>query len=114
MKELIHKLITNPKRIFLIDGLGALLTLFSLALITSFNGYFGIPKPALTVLSTLAFFLCVYSMYCFVCIPNNWRKFLTVLSTVNLLYCLLTLGLVIYYFEQFTVFAISYFSLEIL
>jgi len=114
MQQMINKLCLNPKRIFLIDGIGALLTVFFLvAILSTFNEYFGMPQKILTILSVIGLFFCIYSISCFFFIKNNWRLFLKVIIIANTLYCCLTIALVIYFYQQLTILGISYFILEI-
>lgn len=104
----------QPKRLFLFDGLGALLSAFLLsAVLTRVQKYIGIPNPTLFRLSLVAGLFACYSLICYVWVKRNVRPFLQLIATANLLYCLFTLALVFIYFSQITVLAIVYFSLEI-
>jgi hypothetical protein len=47
-------------------------------------------------------------------LKDNWPPFLRMISTANLLYCCLTLGLVIYYFPVLTILGVVYFIAEIM
>ena len=115
MKKLFNKLILNPKRLFLIDSFGAFLTAFFLfAILRTFNEYFGMPKMTLDFLSIIALAFSVYSFCCFFLVSNNWHPFLKAISIVNLLYCCLTLGLVIYYYSLLTILGVTYFLIEII
>lgn len=106
--------LSNAKRIFLIDGLGAFLTAFLIfAFLRPINESFGMPKTTLTILSIIAFVFSVYSIACFLFVHENWIPFLQAISVANLLYCFLTLGLVVYYYYQQTIIGLSYFLLEI-
>ena len=106
--------ILNPKRIFLLDGLGACLTAFLLGVVlTAFNEYIGMPQKTLNILALIALAFSAYSISCFFFIGNNWRLFLKIIATANLLYCCLTTTLVIYFYPQLTVFGVIYFLLEI-
>ena len=114
MQKVINKLTLNPKRLFLFDGLGALLTAFFLfVILRSFNGYFGMPKTTLNFLSIIALAFSVYSFCCFFLISNNWHPFLKAISIANLLYCCLTVGLVIYHYPLMTTLGVTYFLIEI-
>ena len=104
----------NPKIIFLIDSIGALATALLLSTILKiYNEFFGMPESVLSVLAIIAFLYCLYSFICFLSVKNNWRPFLMVLSIMNVSYCLLTFGLVLYHFSQLTKFGIVYFFGEI-
>ena len=115
MKKLFNKLILNPKRLFLIDSFGAFLTAFFLfAILRTFNEYFGMPKLTLDFLSIIALAFSVYSFCCFFLVSNNWHPFLRTISIANILYCCLTLGLVIYYYPLLTILGVTYFLIEII
>lgn len=103
------------KRYFLIDGIGALLTSFFLiAILSTFKEQFGMPQNTLSLLSIIAIVFCVYSICCFFFAGKNWRPFLRIISIANILYCCLTLGLVVYQYSHLTILGITYFVLEII
>ena len=115
MKKLFNKLILNPKRLFLIDGFGAFVTAFFMfAILRTFNEYFGMPKLTLDFLSIIALAFSGYSFCCFFLVSNNWHPFLRTISIANILYCCLTLGLVIYYYPLLTILGVTYFLIEII
>ncbi len=115
MQHYFHKLLLNPKRLFLIDGFGALLTTFSLfAILRTFNEYIGMPQTTLVFLSIIALAFSFYSFCCFLLVNNNWHPFLRAISIANLLYCCLTLVLVIYNYPRLTFLGVTYFLLEII
>jgi hypothetical protein len=104
----------NPRALFLIDGLGALLTaLFLYGILRTFNEYFGMPPMILTYLSLMAVLFCIYSITCFFLLTHTWRPFLAVISISNLLYCCATVGLVIYYYQTLTILGVIYFLAEV-
>lgn len=113
MRKIIGQLSANVRTLFLVDGTGAFLTAFTLfAILRTFSGYIGMPASVLTWLSVVAFVFCLYSLTCYFFVRNRWRPFLMVISLANLLYCVLTLGLVIYYRDDMTVLGIAYFLAE--
>ncbi len=115
MQRFFNKLALTPKRIFLIDGLGAFLTAFLLfTILKTFNEYFGMPKTTLNILSLIALVFCVYSFCCFFLVNKNWQPFLQAIIIANLVYNCLTLGLVIYNYPLLTVLGVTYFLLEII
>lgn len=104
----------KPKTIFLIDGIGAFLTAFFLfVVLKNYNAYFGLPKTTLNYLSIIALLFSIYSLSCFYLVNKNWHTFLKVISIANLLYCCLTIYLVMYYYTQITAIGLTYFILEI-
>lgn len=106
---------SSPKHIFLLDGLGALLSAFLLGVIlTSFEPIFGMPLKVLYGLAALACLFAVYSFWNYVRFKENWRPYLRGIAIVNLLYCGLTAALVIYFRQELTMWGVLYFLLEML
>ena len=104
-----------PKRIFLVDSLGALFTAFLLfVVLKSYDECFGMPKNILNYLSAIALLYFFYSFACYTLTIKHWAKFLRIIITANLFYVLLTLSLIIYYLKQLTILGITYFVLEII
>lgn len=115
IKQLIKKASSNPRQLFLIDGLGALVTAFLTGVIlVYFESFFGMPKNVLIPLALVACVFAVYSLSCYFFVNENWRRFLKIIAVANLLYCFATTGFVIAYFEQLTIFGILYFIGEII
>ncbi|MES2775507.1 MAG: hypothetical protein V4722_15130 [Bacteroidota bacterium] len=114
MRQFINKLTLSPKKLFLVDGVGAFLTAFFLfAILRTFHDYFGMPGQTLTLLSIIAMAFSVYSFCCFFMVHFNWYPFLRAISIANLLYCSVTLGLVIYNYPRLTILGVIYFLVEI-
>jgi len=113
--SIIKRLTIQPKTLFLIDGLGALVTAFFLfVILRTYNVYFGMPQNTLTYLSLIAIIFCLYSITCYFFLKDNWRPFLRTISIANLLYCCWTMGLVIYYYPSLTILGVTYFLAEII
>jgi peptidoglycan biosynthesis protein MviN/MurJ (putative lipid II flippase) len=113
--NIIRQFTLSPKTLFLVDSLGALVTAFFLfAILRTFNEYVGMPQTALTYLSLIAVIFSLYSIACFFLLEANWQPFLRTISIANLLYCCLTMGLVIYYYPSLTILGITYFLAEII
>lgn len=113
--NIVSKLNYNPKKIFLIDGFGALLTAFMLfAILRPFQTYFGMPKDILTLLSLIALAFAVYSFCCYYFLKVNWKPFLLGISIANFLYCCLTLVLVYFFFTELTALGVAYFLAEVM
>jgi len=114
MKENLKQFIAVPKNIFLIDAFGAILTAFLLFFVLkTFNTFLGLSKTTLEYLSLLAVIFSVYSFSCFFLIINNWKSYLKIICIANVFYCLLTIGIIIYYYQSISVFGIAYFFGEI-
>ncbi len=115
ISSFIEYLRKKPKRLFLIDGLGALVTLFFLAVVlTRFQEYIGMPKKELYFLSIFAVIFSVYSITCYLLKPVNWNILLRIIAFANLVYCFITIGYICYFYEHLTVIGLLYFIIEIL
>jgi len=112
---LLDKLMANPKAIFLVDAIGALLTGSLLIGIPAiFSDGFGIPGNIIYALSAVAGIFAVYSFCCFYFWPGNWQPYLKTIAVANLVYCCSTLALVIYFYQRLTVIGWIYFLSEVL
>lgn len=103
----------NPKVLLLIDGTGALLTAFFLAVILArFQEAFGMPANTLYLLSAIA---CSYSFYSFFCsyfLTGNKQNQIRIIAFANIAYCCITISFVLHFRERLTVLGWSYFLLE--
>ncbi len=108
------KSLTKTRNIFLLDSLGALLTSILLYFILrNFNDFFGLTKDIFEYLSIIAFLFFIYSLSCYFLIKQNWKSFLKIICAANILYCLLTFGILIYNYESVSIFGSIYFLAEI-
>ncbi len=115
MGNIIKRLALKPRTLFLVDSIGAFITAFLLfAILRTFNEYVGMPRAALTNLSIIAAVFCLYSITCYFLLNDNWQPFLKAISIANLLYCCLTLGLVIYHCSRLTILGFVYLLAEII
>jgi len=112
--NLLEKLIVNPKLIFKIDALGALLTTVSLLVIAKLETYFGMPSKILYILSGVTFCFFMYSISCFRLIKSNWKPFLIIIIVCNSIYVLVSSRLIIMHSEKLTKLGWVYFILEII
>lgn len=103
-----------PKQLFLMDGVGGMLSALVLGVVLArFEAVFGMPKKVLYFLSCLA---CVYAIYSFLSywrVKIHWKSYMQVIAVANLLYCCLTIGLVIYHYRTLTRLGLGYFLLEV-
>lgn len=113
-RKMIVTLVRAPKKLFLIDGVGALLTAILLLTIrTQYQQDFGMPANVLSFLILMAGVFCSYSFGCFFLAHNRWRFFLKIIAIANLLYACTTGFLILYFNREMTPFGLTYFSLEI-
>ena len=112
---ILDKITSNPKKLFLIDSLGAVLTAFFLGVIlVRFEDSFGMPKTILYVLSSMACIYAIYSICSYFLLTNIWRPYLKGIAIANLIHCCLTIGLVFYFYQKLTVLGLTYFLLELI
>ncbi len=111
----LNKLALTPKRLFLIDSLGAVLTALLLSqVLARFETVFGMPRNILYILAGVAVVFAIYSFLCHLLVKDNWRSYLILIAIANTLYCMVTLGLVVYYFGRLTYLGVAYFIGEII
>lgn len=105
----------QPKRIFLIDGIGAFLTMICLmGILTVFNAYFGMPDKWVRILLFISAAYFFFSLGCFGLVGHLWKTFLKVIILGNIFYCLLTMSLLGCFYSILTVFDFGFFILDIL
>lgn len=114
LKKLIIYFSEKQKTLFLIDSIGAFITAFFLfVIVRPLNEYFGMPIKELTYLSVIAVIFCVYSATCFLFIKDSFTAFIKFIGIANLMYCALTIGLMIKYYPLLTIIGTAYFLAEI-
>jgi hypothetical protein len=75
----------NPKKLFLIDSLGGLVSAFMLGVVLArFEDTFGMPPMVLYVLAFLASLFFAYSFFCFIHVTEHWRSYMKVIAVANL------------------------------
>ena len=103
------------KKLFLLDGLGALLTAVLLSLVLgNFENFFGVPKQMLYGLSIVALIFAIYSMTCSKVLNTNWRTFLRLIATLNIIYCIAPFIVLFINRGNITGFAVAYFIGEMM
>lgn len=89
-----ERLVGLGKRLFLVDGVGALLSATILGgVLARFPVEVGMSRNVLLLLAGLALVFAFYSFSCYLFTGKRWRSFLRAIAVVNALYCLLTFGL---------------------
>lgn len=110
---MIDQLTSKPKIVFLLDSVGAFLTVIILFTVLKIDSeFFGMPKIILAWLTGMAACYCIYSTTCYWYVRKKRAPFIMVIGIANLVYCLLTIGCVISNYHHITIFGITYFSLE--
>ena len=113
-EDLITKAELNPKKLFLIDGFGAILSAFLLGVVlVKFEEIFGIPTSVLYFLATIPIFFVIYDVFCY-------QKHLKIglllkgIAVLNMLYCCVSIGLISYHFSSITILGWTYIIVEII
>ncbi len=105
----------NPKKLFQIDGFGAIISATLLGIILIDLDYlFGIPKTSLYFLATLPCFFAVYDFYCYFKIDKKLGVFLKTIAVGNFVYCSLSIVLAVYHRKEITNLGWIYLWVEIL
>ena len=112
-QQILNKTTSNPKLLFLVDGFGALLSAFLLGIfLTRFETTFGMPKSTLYFLASLPCVFAIYDFYCYLRINGNWKYFLKTIAIANIIYCFISMIMIIYHFQKLTSLGLIYFLLE--
>lgn len=91
----------NPKKIFPIDGFGAIFSALMLGIVlVRLESVFGIPVPTLYFLAILPCLFAVYDFYCYFKIEKRLGLYLKVIAIINIIYCFISIGLAIYHIEE--------------
>lgn len=115
MPFFIKRLTTDKKRLFLIDGLGALLTALCLGVILiRFESAFGMPKNILYYLAAVALGFAIYSLCCHFYLTDRRKAYLRGIAIANLFYCCVTTILVFVHYQDLTVLGLGYFLVELM
>lgn len=115
LNSLLTKIQQNPKKLFLIDGFGAILSTFMLGVIlVRFEVLFGIPSSALYSLATIPLFFIVYDIYSFKQEHSKTGVLLKGIAILNLLYCCISFGFAFYHFHLITYIGWLYILIEII
>ncbi|NND05196.1 MAG: hypothetical protein HKN87_02350 [Saprospiraceae bacterium] len=105
----------RPKKLFLIDALGAFVSALCLGyLLVRFEHLFGMPKNVLYVLASIAIGFSINSIASWAFAKESWRRALRIIAIANLLYCCITVVLVLYYWQYLTALGLAYFMIEII
>ncbi len=113
LNRMIEKL--SPRTIFLVDGMGALLsTLLLVFLLAPYPTIFGMSQRIIYALSMPAAIFTIYSMGCYLLNIQKWKPYLQGIAIANCLYCLLTFWLLIQQYKSLTMIGLAYFIGEII
>lgn len=93
---LIDRLAHNPRTLFLVDGVGALVTALLVGVVLPALGeYIGMPGPVLRALALTAAVFAAYSFTCAAARPGRWPGYLRGIALANAGYCLVTAAVLV-------------------
>lgn len=88
----------TPRTLFLLDGIGALVTALLVGVVLPmFGEYFAMPRPVLRALALMAVVLAAYSLTCAAARPKRWPRYLRAVAFANATYCVVTAGCLFYF-----------------
>ena len=113
-ENLVQKSINQPRSLFILDGLGAVLSAVLLGLVlVSYEHIFGMPAKILYI---LAFWPCLFALFDFASAIKtgiNYSAQLKIIAMANLSYCLLSVVTLIFHIHTITIWGICYFVSEL-
>ena len=111
---MLEKFISNPNKVFIIDGLGTILSAFLLGyVLVKFENIFGIPSKTLYTLSAISVSITFYDFYC-IRKKDDLVHFIRGIVILNLIYCSISFLFAFFHIETITIFGWLYFIMEVL
>lgn len=115
MKNLIAQFASVPKKLFLFDGIGAMLSWAILFLILIPNHQMiGIPAAALKFLATFPILFAAFDAIVSYLRPKSFKPFINIVIALNVGYCALTLSHILMFSSTISWIGAVYFVSEIL
>lgn len=115
LKSTLKWAINNPKKIFLIDGLGACLSAVLLGVVlVRFEKVFEIPTDTLYFLALLPCLFILYDVYCYRTTNKSIAKPLLGIAFINIANCIVSLGFMVYHSDSMTSLGFGYIILEVI
>lgn len=115
--EEMEQLSKQYKKLFILDGIGALISAFFLGIVlVIFQEHVGIPANSLYILALFPIFFFIYDSCCYlkVTTPSSAAFHLRIVAILNLLYILLSIGFTVYHFSLIKQLGFIYIVCEIL
>lgn len=102
------------KKLFLIDGIGAVLSAFLLGIIlVRFEHVFGMPRRALYFLSVFPCIFALYDLTCYLLNSEKSKVLLKIIAFLNIAYCFISIPFIFKYYQNLTYLGLIYFILEL-
>ena len=97
------------------DAVGAFITAFTAYYMIAKNELlFGLPGYVFQNLALLASGFAIYSIICYLLDIKKWNLFLQLIAFANTVYCFITIGLIMTFYNEITILSWIYFPLEII
>jgi hypothetical protein len=97
--------VRDPRKLFLIDGAGAILSIVLLGyVLVEWVEFFGIPIRALNVLVIFPCLYLAFDLYCLLSSQLRFRLCLKVIGSLNLCYFVFAIGSALYFYNELTIF----------
>lgn len=115
MKSLLLYFTKEPKKLFQLDAIGALITATFMGVVMKNNvETFGLPSEIAFYCVVIALSFFCYSTLCFFFIRKNWQQMLVIIAIGNTLYTVITTFFLFTLYSQLTTFGMPYLISEIL
>ena len=109
------RLLTNPKKLLLIDGCGAIISALLLGVVlVRFEKYVGIPPATLYLLAVFPIMFAIYDLFSYLQSHNKQPLRLKGIAFLNYIYCCLSIGVAFYHYETLTILGWIYILIETL
>lgn len=103
----------DKKTVFLLDGLGAVVSCLCLgAVLPAVQSWIGMPTAVLHGLALVAGSFALYSLSCFFFANHDKPRWLLGIIALNLAYCFLSLALLCLFWSDLTTLGVLYFAAE--
>ncbi len=106
--------VTNPRKLFIVDGLGAVVSAFMLGVVlVLLHSHIGIPQKTLYFLATFPVFFGLVDLYAYRQSAEKWPSFLKWIAIGNLMYCFVSIACAYLHWESIKPLGWIYLVLEI-
>jgi len=105
----------TPKNIFLLDGVGAILSGVMLGVVLPyFSEYVGLGRNVLYFLAAFPCVFLLYDIYCMLNVHLQHRKWIVGIAMANLVYAVISVVCLILYRNELTALGMFYFVTELI
>ena len=104
----------NGHKMFLLDAVGAFVSVIFLTFLYSFDDFFGMPKSVIKIFLGIATAFFVFSTTTYFMKQINWQFHLKIIAVLNISYCLFTFYHILQNLDTLTLYGHAYFIAEIL